>query len=295
MTPHFSQTAVARIFVAPAMAAIAIVLAIPLAYSLYASTTAWTLTRPATRSIGVGIDNFVSILADPAFWSALAVTAQYTVACVLIQSVVGLLMALLFNQRFLGRGLMRTLALLPMVATPAVVAIFWKLFYEENTGLFNNALTAVGLAPVPWLNAQWALASIVIMDTWQSAPFFMLVMLAGLQTMDESIVEAAKIDGAGPWQITRFLTLPHLAPYVVIAAAFRSITAMSEFDRMYLLTQGGPGTATTSVSLFAYNTGFKVFDIGRTSASSWIVLVLTLVLTAPLVAHLLRGNAVERG
>lgn len=242
----------------------------------------------------VGIKNYVQILVDPQFWRAVGVTAQFTITGVILQCLLGLLLALLFNRSFPGRGVFRSLMLLPMVVTPAVIAIFWKLLYQEQDGIYNYFLGQAGIGPISWLSTQWALFSIILMDTWQSAPFFMLIILSGLQTIDESTLAAARIDGANGFQITRYITLPHLVPYVMIAAAFRSIATLSEFDKMYLLTLGGPGNATTSMSLYAYNVGFKVFDMGRTTAASWIIMIITLIVTLPLIIYLFRGSAANR-
>jgi multiple sugar transport system permease protein/sorbitol/mannitol transport system permease protein len=133
------------------------------------------------------------------------------------------------------------------------------------------------------------------MDVWESSPFFMLVLLAGLQTEDKEAVEAARIDGASAWQVVYYLTLPHLVPYLAIAAAFRAIWSLSEFDKVYMLTLGGPGDATTTMSLYAFKVGFISFDIGKISAVSWIIAVLTLLVTAPLIAYLLRGRSARDG
>ena len=142
-----------------------------------------------------------------------------------------------------------------------------------------------------WLSSTWALTSVILMDVWESSPFFMLVLLAGLQTEDKEAVEAARIDGASGWQIVYYLTLPHLVPYLAIAAAFRAIWSLSEFDKVYMLTLGGPGDATTTMSLYAFKVGFVAFDIGKISAISWVIAVLTLLVTAPLIIFLLRGRA----
>jgi multiple sugar transport system permease protein/sorbitol/mannitol transport system permease protein len=271
------------------------VLIVPLGMSAYYSITGWKILQPVTRNKLVWFDNYIDILTDPAFWSSIRVTMIYTVAGVTLESLVGLGLALLFRQVFFGRNLMRTLMILPMVITPAVVGMFWKLLYDPNYGVFNFALTAIGLPAIDWLSQSWALASVILMDVWESSPFFMLVLLAGLQTEDKEAVEAARIDGASSWQVVWYLTLPHLVPYLAIAAAFRAIWSLSEFDKVYMLTLGGPGDATTTMSLYAFKVGFVSFDIGRISAISWIIALLTLVVTAPLVAYLLRGRNTSDG
>lgn len=284
----------AILFVIPAAIAVFLVLIVPLAMSAYYSLTGWMIIQPRTRNKLVWLDNYIGILTDPAFWSAIQVTLIYTVVGVVLQSLVGLGMALLFRQDFFGRGLLRTLMILPMVITPAVVGMFWKLLYDPNYGVYNFALNAIGLPSVEWLSSTWALSSVIFMDVWQSSPFFMLVLLAGLQSEDKEAVEAARIDGASGWQIVYHLTLPHLMPYLAIAAAFRAIWALSEFDKVYMLTLGGPGITTTTTSLYAFKVGFVGFEIGNISAVSWIIAITTLIVTAPLIAYLLRGRGSNR-
>jgi multiple sugar transport system permease protein/sorbitol/mannitol transport system permease protein len=284
----------AILFVIPAAVAALLVLAIPLAMSAYYSLTGWKIIQPSTRHSLVWLDNYWGILSDGAFWSSIKVTLIYTVAGVGLQSLVGLALALLFRQDFAGRGVLRTLMILPMVITPAVVGMFWKLLYDDNYGIYNYALSVVGMPSVSWLSNTWALASVVLMDVWESSPFFMLVLLAGLQSEDKEAVEAARIDGASGWQVVYYLTIPHLLPYLAIAAAFRAIWSLSEFDKVYMLTLGGPGDATTTMSLYAFKIGFVGFDIGKISAISWMIALLTLIVTAPLIAYLLRGRNAER-
>ena len=284
----------AILFVIPAAVVAFLVLAVPLAMSLYYSFTGWKIIQLNTRHKIVWLDNYISILTDGAFWASVKVTLIYTVAGVALESAVGLALALLFRRDFPGRGILRTLLILPMVITPAVVGMFWRLLYDDNYGLYNYALSVIGLPPASWLSSTWALASVVFMDVWESSPFFMLVLLAGLQSEDKEAVEAAHIDGAAGWQIVYHLTLPHLLPYLAIAAAFRAIWSLSEFDKVYMLTLGGPGNATTTMSLYAFKIGFVSFDIGKISAISWVIAALTLIVTAPLITYLLRGRNARR-
>jgi multiple sugar transport system permease protein len=284
----------AILFVIPAAVVAFLVLAVPLAMSAYYSFTGWKIIQLNTRHKIVWFDNYISILTDGAFWISIKVTLIYTVAGVALESAVGLALALLFRRDFPGRGILRTLLILPMVITPAVVGMFWRLLYDDNYGLYNYALSVIGLPPASWLSSTWALASVVFMDVWESSPFFMLVLLAGLQSEDQEAVEAAHIDGAAGWQIVYHLTLPHLLPYLAIAAAFRAIWSLSEFDKVYMLTLGGPGNATTTMSLYAFKIGFVSFDIGKISAISWLIAALTLIVTAPLITYLLRGRNAGR-
>jgi multiple sugar transport system permease protein len=132
------------------------------------------------------------------------------------------------------------------------------------------------------------------MDVWQTTPFFILVILAGLQSMDESVIAAARVDGASAAQLFRYITLPFLVPYMLIAASFRIISAMGDFDKIYLLTSGGPGDVTTTMSIFAYKTGFNAFDVGRTSAIALLFVAIVLAVSAPLLWYLFKSTLAER-
>ncbi len=283
----------AGVFLIPAGLATLLVLAVPLALSAYFSVTGWMLTVASSQSRFVWLGNYFNVLSDKAFWNAVFVTLTYTIVGAACEAALGLVLALIFRQRFPGRGILRTLMILPMVLTPAVVGMFWKLLYDDDYGVYNYALSLFGLPHVSWLSRAMALPSVLFMDIWETSPFFMLVLLAGLQTEDKSAVEAARIDGASGWQVIRYLTLPHLLPYIAIAAAFRAIGALSEFDKVYMLTLGGPGSATTTMSLLNYKLGFVAFNIGRASAMSWIIAIVTVVVASPLIAYLLRGRRAQ--
>jgi ABC-type sugar transport system permease subunit len=281
-------------FMLPAGAMLAFVYAGPLAYAVHASFTAWSLTLPGSDKIYVGLENYQDVLGSREYWRAVTVTLSYALSAVLLELVLGTLFALLLNLDFFARGLFRSLMVIPMVLTPAVIGIFFKLFYEQESGLFNYYMEALGLPRLPWLGVELSLLSIVIMDVWQTTPFFMLIIFAGLQSIDENIVAAAKVDGASALQMLRYITLPFLTPYMLIAAAFRTIAAMGDFDKIFLMTSGGPGDITTTMSIFAFKTGFNAFDIGRTTAISLVFVVIVLVVSSPLLWQLFRTTTAER-
>ncbi|TCR65352.1 sugar ABC transporter permease [Bosea sp. BK604] len=288
------QKRAALLFMLPAMILLVAVYAAPLGYALKASFTGWLLTRPATANIFVGLDNYTELLSSPEMWSAIRVTLIYAVAAVSLGLVFGTLLALMLDADFYARSFFRSIMIIPMVITPSVIGIFWKLLYEEDSGVFNAVLQAVGLWKVAWLNLDMALPAIIIMDVWQTTPFFMLIMLAGLQAIDRNTVEAARVDGATSLQLFRYVMLPHLVPYMLIATSFRTIAAMGDFDKIWLLTSGGPGNRTTTVTIFAYKNGFSAFDIGRTTAIAWILVAIVLTASAPLLVRLFRSAVEER-
>jgi ABC-type sugar transport system permease subunit len=211
-----------------------------------------------------------------------------------IELVLGTVFALLLNLDFFARSLFRSLMVIPMVLTPAVIGIFFKLMYEQESGVFNYYLAALGLPRLAWLGVDLSLLAIILTDVWQTTPFFMLILFAGLQSIDENLIAAAKVDGASALQILRYITLPFLAPYMLIAAAFRTIAAMGDFDKIFLMTAGGPGDITTTMSIFAFKTGFNAFDIGRTTAIALVFVVIVLAVSSPLLWSLFRTTSAER-
>ena len=265
----------------------------PMLYALRASFTFWRLIEPGSENDFAGLANYADILGSGEFWSAVGVTVTYAAGSIACGLVFGTAVALALDLDFHARGFFRAAMMIPMVVTPSVIGIFWKLLYEGENGVFNTALHGLGLPGVPWLGLGMALPSMVITDVWQTTPFFMLVILAGLQAIDPSLVEAGRVDGTTRWQGFRHILLPHLVPYMLIAAAFRAIAAMGDFDKIWLLTAGGPGVRTTTITIYAYKTGFSAFDIGRTAAIATIFVAIVLLVSAPLLRHLFRTAAAE--
>jgi ABC-type sugar transport system permease subunit len=281
-------------FLLPAILVLAGIDLGPMLYSLQASLTHWVLTDPGSENDPAGLSNYIGVLTSAEFWAAVRVTVTYAVCSVGGGLALGTAFALLLNMEFYGRSFFRSVMMIPMVITPVVIGIFWKLLYEQETGVFNWALSALGLPKVAWLSTTMALPSVVVMDVWHSMPFFMLVILAGLQSVDANLLEAARIDGAGRLALFRHIVLPHLLPYMLIAASFRLIATMNEFDKVWMLTGGGPGDSTTMITLYTFNTGFSSFDIGRVAAIAWIFVITVIVVSSPLLYHLFRVAQAER-
>jgi multiple sugar transport system permease protein len=285
---------VAILFLLPAAIVLALIYLGPMLFALKASFTAWVMTSPGSENIFIGLENYTDVMSSPEFWSAVRVTVVYALVSICCGLTLGTIFALLLDADFHARSFFRSIMIIPMVITPSVIGIFWKLLFEEDSGVFNAVLTAVHLPKVPWLNLDMALPSIILMDVWQTTPFFMLVILAGLQAMDRNAVEAAQVDGASGVQLFRYITLPHLIPYMLIATSFRAIAAMGDFDKIWLLTGGGPGDRTTTITIFAYKVGFSAFDIGRTTAIAWIFVVIVLVASSPLLWRLFKTALRDR-
>ena len=285
---------IALLFLLPAAIILALIYLGPMLFALKASFTAWVLTSPGSENIFIGVENYTDVVSSPEFWSAVRVTVVYALASIVCGLTLGTILALLLDADFHAQSFFRSIMIIPMVITPSVIGIFWKLLYEEDSGVLNAVLAALRLPKVSWLNLDMALPSIVLMDVWQTTPFFMLVILAGLQSMDQNAVEAAKVDGANGRQLFRYITLPHLVPYMLIATSFRAIAAMGDFDKIWLLTGGGPGDRTTTITIFAYKTGFSAFDIGRTTTIAAIFVVIVLVASSPLLWRLFKTAMKDR-
>ena len=293
-SPALRQRSVALLFILPAAAILALIYLGPMLFALQASFTAWVMTAPGSQDIFIGIENYTDVTASPEFWSAVRVTVIYALGSICCGLTLGMILALLLDADFHAQSFFRSIMIIPMVITPSVIGIFWKLLYEEDSGVFNTALQALGLPKVAWLNLDMALPSIILMDVWQTTPFFMLVMLAGLQAIDRNTVEAARVDGANSVQLFRYVMFPHLVPYMLIATSFRAIAAMGDFDKIWLLTGGGPGDRTTTITIFAYKVGFSAFDIGRTTAIAWIFVVIVMVASSPLLYRLFKTAMADR-
>ncbi|MBI1777806.1 MAG: sugar ABC transporter permease [Proteobacteria bacterium] len=281
-------------FIMPAVVVLLGVYAGPMLYALHASFTHWVLVDPGSMDDPAGLSNYQDVLTNREFWTAVRVTVTYAAGSIACGLTLGTAFALLLNLDFFWRSFFRSVMMIPMVVTPAVIGIFWKLLYEQESGVFNWVLVAIGLPSVPWLDLNMALPSMIVMDVWQTTPFFMLVILAGLQSIDENLLGAAKVDGASPVQLFRYILLPHLLPYMMIAASFRCIAAMGDFDKIWLLTSGGPGDRTTTITIFTYKTGFSAFDIGRTAAIAWIFVAIVMTVSAPLLQRLFKSAMAER-
>jgi multiple sugar transport system permease protein len=265
------------LFPAPTVAVIFLIIVFPLLYTIWMSLHNWYASSTVAPSF-IWFKNYIDILSgDGRFWLALWRTLLFTAVAVTIQTVLGVGMALVFNREFAGKGLARTLFLLPMMATPAAIALIWVLMMNPTLGVLNHLLSLVGLPPQLWVSdrrtALWALA---LVDTWEWTPLITLIALAGLSVLPQEPYEAARIDGASPWQLLWQITLPLLRPTIVVAVLFRSIDALKTFDIIYVMTQGGPGDASETMNIYIYLTAFQYLQMGY--ASALLVLFFAVVL-----------------
>lgn len=277
---------------APAVVTIALLCAFPAAYTLYMSVHGWSGSQVRPPELVGALNYLEAVRDDERFRMAVGRTLLYTLGSLALQVPLGVALAVLFNREFLGKGLVRTLYLLPFVATPAAIALIWVLIYNPATGVLNYLLGLVGLPAGQWTYAaDSALWALVVVDTWQHTPLVMLIALAGLASLPPEPFESAQIDGASPWQRFWHVTLPLLRPTIAVAALFRAIDALKAFDLIFAMTQGGPGEATETLNLYIYLAAFQYFRFGY--ASSLLMLFLALILGVCLV--IIQGRRQSEG
>jgi multiple sugar transport system permease protein len=202
---------------------------------------------------------------------------------VLGPTVLGTAAALAFARPFPGRGLLRTVFSLPMMATPVSIALIWQMMFHPQLGILNYLLSLVGIGPQPWIFSRTsALPSLALVETWQWTPFVMLIVLGGLAALPTEPYEAARIDGASRWQVIRYVTIPLVWPYIMVAIILRAIDALKTFDIIYVMTQGGPGTASETLNIFLYLQAFAFFNIGFASAVVVVYFLILMVMSVGL-------------
>ncbi len=240
----------------------------------------------------VGTENYSDLLSHRFFRTAAWNTLVFAVLATTSEVGLGLILALLVNGKIPGSRIVIPALLMPYVLSTMVVTAIWRAWFHYDFGYLNNLLRAVALPPVEWLfNPDIAMLSLVLVDTWQTAPLTFLILLAGLQSVPSEVYEAASVDGASPVRIFRSITLPLLAPYLFLAALLRSVDAFKIFDKVYALTGGGPGQATETLSMYVYRLGFRFFDVGGASAAAIIMVVISGVLALVYATRLLGGTS----
>ena len=251
------------LFMAPATIVIFFMILMPLSYTLYMSVQEWFISSLSEPKF-VGLRNYVEIITRDTnlemgrFGWAIFRTFLYTILGVCAQTSIGVALALLFNRHFFGKGFVRTLSLLPMVATPVAISLVWMMMFNPSLGVLNYFLSFVGLGPLDWVGTdKWVIPSLVMVDTWQWVPLITLIATAGLASLPTEPYEAARIDGANNWQVFWRITLPLLRPTLMVAILFRAIDCLKTFDTIMVITSGGPGTASETLNISSYADGLN--------------------------------------
>lgn len=266
------------LFIAPAIAVLLALSIYPLIYSLTVS-----LQQETSGGVVWGLGNFARLLSDDFFLTAMVHTFIYAAVALTCEFFLGLGLALLLNDRIRGRSLFRASLLVPMMLPSVVVGVVWRLILNPNFGAINGTLKQFGINTegLTWTASPvLAMFSVIAVDVWQWTPFVFLVLLAGLQAIPQEPYEAALIDGSSRWQTFWHVTLPLLKPAILIVLLLRTMDLLRVFDQIFILTEGGPGFATETISLYIYRTAFRFFDFGYATAMSFVLLALTNVISA---------------
>jgi multiple sugar transport system permease protein len=277
------------LFPAPAVILMFVIVIFPIIYTIFMSVQQWNITSGSPPKF-IGLDNYFKILFDDSrFREALVRTGELSLLAVTLQTILGVSLALLFNREFWGRGILRTLAILPMVATPVAVSLIFVIMYHPTLGVMNYFVTSLGLPANRWTyDAGTVLPALAIVDTWQWTPLIMLIVLAGLATLSVEQFEAARIDGASRFQTFLYITLPQLRSVIIIAIVFRLIDSLKTFDIIFVMTGGGPGEASQTLNLYLYSQAFTYFDMGY--ASALVVIFFSIILGITVLVMKLRRS-----
>jgi multiple sugar transport system permease protein len=300
LRPRFTWLSDRRLtwlFLSPTMILLLLIAIFPLIWSLYLSFTEYSVIQDAaTGPKWVGLRNYAQLLSDRNIWNRFSLTASFVVPAVGIELLLGFALALLLNRNFKGRGVVMTLMLIPMMLSPVVVALFWYFMMRADTGVLNyfiRDLLPLSEKGVFWLtNLRVAMWAVVLVDVWMWTPFMMLISLAGLSAVPKYLYEAADVDRASAWFKFRHITLPIIAPLLLIGILFRTMDAYKLFDTVYVLTGGGPGRATQVLSVYLYQLAFREFNTGKGSALGYIMLIVIIAL-ANLLIRVLNGLRAE--
>lgn len=271
----------------PALVFTLLLTQIPFLFTLIASLQKWLLLggKPAEFNGGA---NYLAVIQDEVFWKSVGNTVVMTGGTTIACLVLGLVIAIFLNQSFPGRGLARTLAITPFFVMPVAVTLFWKsAMFDPSFGFFGFVTRSLGLPSVSWLS-EYPLAALIILLTWRFVPFAMLIMISGLQSAPQDQLEAAQMDGANLWGRFTNVTLPHLRPFIELAALLLAMNLIQTFGEIAMLTAGGPAYATTNITYYIYLKAFNSFDFGMASALGVVALVLTIALIMPML-RLLSG------
>jgi multiple sugar transport system permease protein len=253
-----------RWFVAPALVVVGAVIIFPWLFTVWMSAFDWTIGSVARF---VGFDNYIKLATNQRFLESIGHTAYFTLLAVVLPLLLGTIAALIFHREFPFRGALRAVFTMPMMATPVAVALVWTMMFHPQQGVLNYLLSLVGLPPSLWVySPTLVIPSLVLVEIWHWTPLVMLIVLGGLAALPTEPYESARLDGATEWQLFRFITLPLIAPFLVVAAVIRTIDAVKAFDTIYVISQGGPGTASETINLYLYLQAFAFYNIGNASA-----------------------------
>ena len=272
------------LFLVPSGLMISLVLLYPLGYAIYLSFFNYYLGGQVPPSF-VGLGNYAELLQDARFWSSLRTTVLIVAGAVGLEFALGLMVAFGLYKLTVGVKTFNLLLFLPHIVTPVVAALFLRWIFTSRWGLLDAIIISFNIFPPDWLGSPgWARFTVIVADAWKFTPFMILVLYAGLNTVDHSQIESAQMDGAGNWTVLTRIMLPAIRPLIVFVLAIRTMDAFRFFDSIYVLTGGGPGTATETLTIYTYALAFRLLEVGKASALG----VLTLLISAIAIGALIR-------
>jgi multiple sugar transport system permease protein/alpha-1,4-digalacturonate transport system permease protein len=272
------NTAIAWTFILPNFVGFALLTLVPVVWLFYIAFTSWDVFGKAKW---IGLDNFTRLFSDSSFHKALWNTVYFSVVHIPLTVVVSLGLALLLNRKLRGVAFFRTAAFFPYITSIVAIAVVWNMLFSPDYGPINQVLGWFGFQNLPgWTtSATWAMPAIIIVQTWRSMGYYMILFLAGLQTVPPELYEAAKIDGANAWQRFRNVTVPCLRPTTFFVTVMLTIGAFKVFDIILLMTEGGPGQSTLVLSQYIYQKGFIEYQFGYASAISIVLFLVCIAVT----------------
>ncbi len=278
----YSRRQVYILFLLPALLVIFAVIIFPWLFTIWMSLNDWQI---GMRQSFVGFANFQKLANDTRFLETIPRTLFFTVLGVVAPLVFGVFAAEVFHQHFPLRGLLRGIYIMPMMTTPVAIALIFIMMYHPQLGVLNYLLSLIGIPPQLWIyDKNTVIPALVVVETWQWTPLVMLIVLGGLAALPTEPYESALIDGASRWDMFRFITLPLVTPFLMVAVIIRTIDALKSFDIIFVMTQGGPGTASETINIYLYLQAFAFFNVGHASAVVIVFFVIILALAIILLA-----------
>jgi len=264
-------------FILPAGIVVGAVILFPWVFTLFMSVNDFHVGGARTFA---GAANYARMLEDDRFQWAILRTLYFTLLSVVFPVIFGVAAAVCFHRNFPGRGLARTIFIMPMMATPVAISLVWTMMFHPQLGVLNYLLTSVGLPPSAWVyDPDTVIPTLVMVETWQWTPLVMLIVLGGLASLPTDPYEAAVLDGANMWKVFRHVTLPLVWPFVIVAAVIRGVDALKAFDTIFVISNGGPGTASETLNILLYLQAFSFYDIGYASAIVVVFFILIMMVT----------------
>lgn len=252
------------LFAAPALVVVLAVIVFPWSFTVFISMHDWGVVGGRTF---VGAANYAQLLTDGRFLESIGHTLYFTLLAIAFPVILGVFAAVVFHRKFPLRGVLRAIFIMPMMATPVAIALVWTMMFHPQLGVLNYLLTSVGLPPSLWVySPTTVIPALVLVEVWHWTPLVMLIVLGGLASLPTEPYESAVIDGASAWQMFRHITLPLVLPFIMVAVIIRAIDALKTFDTIFVITQGGPGTASETINIFLYLQAFAFYNIGYASA-----------------------------